>query len=111
MANSRGEKTSGASDPCVGCKVPTGDAPKRAPVHVNDDAGGHELWCPCCFVGTRAPMEPRRFAPWLYAAVRCSLCGWDSVDFGQRRCAQCGSRFITVLPPTRGLVRAAPLLK
>jgi hypothetical protein len=46
-------------------------------------------------------MEPGRFAPWLYAAVHCSFCGWESVDFGQRRCGQCGSRFITVLPPAR----------
>jgi hypothetical protein len=51
-------------------------------------------------------MEPRRFAPELYAAVRCSMCGWESVDFGQRRCGQCGSRFIAVLLPLRTVVAA-----
>jgi hypothetical protein len=107
MARSPGDKASGSADACVSCKQPVGDGPKRAPVHVTDDAGGHEVWCPRCFVGTRAPMEPVRFAPRLYAAVRCSLCGWESVDFGQHRCAQCRSRFITVLPPARPLVLAA----
>ncbi len=106
MAKNRGDQAGDRADACVGCKDPIGDAPKRAPVHVSDDSGAHEAWCPCCFVGTRAPMEPRRFAPWLYAAVRCSLCGWESVDFGQRRCGQCGSRFITVLPPARPLLAA-----
>jgi hypothetical protein len=104
MAKSRGEQSAGG---CVGCKQPIGDGPKRAPVHVTDEVGGHEEWCPCCWVGVRAPMEPGRFAPWLYAAVRCSLCGWESVDFGQHRCGQCGSRFITVLPPAPNVVASA----
>jgi hypothetical protein len=104
MAKSPGSDRNGAADTCVGCKQPVGDGPKRAPVHVTDDAGGREIWCPRCFVGKRASMEPHRFASWLYAAVRCSLCGWESVDFGQHRCGQCGSRFVTVLPPARALV-------
>lgn len=101
MAKSHGDRSTARSDACVACKQPIGDEPRRAPVHVTDEAGGHEAWCAPCFVGLRAPMEPGRFAPWLYAAIRCSLCGWESVDFGPRRCGQCGSRFITVLPPAR----------
>jgi len=90
----------------VSCKQPIGDAPKRAAVYVTDEAGGHEAWCPCCWVGVRAPMEPGRFAARHHAAVHCSLCGWESVDFGQHRCGQCGSRFITALPPTRSVAGA-----
>ncbi len=100
MARSPGEKVATGGEACVGCKQPVGDGPKRAPVRVTDDSG-LEAWCARCFIGERAPMEPGRFAPWLYAAVHCSFCGWESVDFGQRRCGQCGSRFITVLPPAR----------
>ena len=83
MAKSRGDQTEDRADACVACNKPIGDGPKRAPVHVSDGVA-QEVFCPLCFVSTRAPMEPRRFAPWLYAAVRCSLCGWESVDFGRR---------------------------
>lgn len=101
MAKSLGEKSAATAVACANCKQPLGDAAKRAPVFVRDDGGGQEAFCPRCFVGVRAPMEPRRFAVRSIASVQCSLCGWESVDFGQGRCAQCGSRFIVVLPPAR----------
>ena len=79
---------------CVSCKAPTGDTPKRAPVHVDGEA-----FCARCFVHVRAHKEPARFASWRYAALLCSRCGWESADFGRGVCGQCGSRFILVLPP------------
>jgi hypothetical protein len=108
VASTRGsDKGTPSPIACVGCKQPLGNAAKQAPVFVRDDAGGQEAWCARCFFTVRAPMEPRRFAIRSIVAVHCSLCGWESVDFGQGRCAQCGSRFITVLPPTRKVVAAA----
>jgi RNase P subunit RPR2 len=83
---------------CTNCKVPIGDDAKRAGVHIDD--GAREVFCPRCFVGLRAPMELGRYAAEHYAAVRCVGCGWESVDIGMGRCAQCRSTHIVTLPLT-----------
>ena len=81
---------------CVHCHVALGDGPKRAPVHVDDGEGTTETWCPRCF-HVRARLEGARFSPRHYAALLCSLCGWESADFGRGICGQCGSRFVIAL--------------
>jgi hypothetical protein len=80
---------------CIRCKAPLGDGPKRAPVFVDEG----EPTCPRCFVWLRAPMEIGRFGAHHYAAVACSRCGWESVDVGTGRCAQCHSALVLLLPP------------
>ena len=83
---------------CVNCHSPIGDAAKRAPVHVDDTAGGaRELWCARCFVYVRAPLEPVRFAQNLLTPLSCSACGWESVALGAPRCAQCRSTLVIAL--------------
>ena len=83
---------------CTNCKAPVGDDAKRAPVHVDDGGDTREVFCPRCFVGLRAPMELGRYAAEHYAALRCVRCGWESVDVGRGRCAQCGATHVVALP-------------
>ncbi len=83
---------------CVSCRTPLGDAAKRAPVHVDDAAGGgREVFCARCFVYVRAPLEPERFAENALTPLSCASCGWESVAIGPARCAQCRSTLIVAL--------------
>jgi hypothetical protein len=91
---------------CANCHAPLGDGPKRAPVHVGNGEGATECFCARCFVHRRAAMEVGRFFPRLFAALHCSVCGWESADFGRRACGQCGSRFVVELPPPRTALQA-----
>jgi DNA-directed RNA polymerase subunit RPC12/RpoP len=81
---------------CINCSAPLGAEPKRAPVHAGDGERT-EIFCPRCFVWKRAPMERGRFHG--CAAIACSSCGWESVEFGLGRCPMCSSRWILTLPP------------
>jgi hypothetical protein len=84
---------------CASCHAPVGDTPKRAGVHVDNGVGVTEVFCARCFVHRRAGMEHTRFSARHFAALLCSVCGWESADFGRGVCGQCGSRFVVALPP------------
>jgi hypothetical protein len=83
---------------CKNCKAPLGDAPKRAPVQVDDAHGGErEMFCARCFVYVRAPLEPERYARDALTPLSCVACGWESVAIGPARCAQCRSTLVLAL--------------
>ena len=84
---------------CSNCHEPLGDGPKRAPVLADTGGDERDVFCARCFVWHRAPMEIGRYAAEHYAAVLCGACGWESVDVGLARCAQCRSTRIVTLPP------------
>jgi RNase P subunit RPR2 len=94
---------------CANCHTPLGDAAKRAPVHVDDAAGGaRELFCPRCFVYVRAPLEPVRFAENVLTPLSCTSCGWESVALGAARCAQCRSTLVVALGSPVRVVLSQP---
>jgi hypothetical protein len=88
-------------DTCVNCHDPVGAEAGEIPFVVVNvlDATDRETWCPQCFAHHRAPMEPGRFFPGAFAAVKCSRCGLVTVDCGMGGCGQCGFRGVLALPP------------
>lgn len=82
---------------CCACHARLGA--KELPIDVRDDDGDGrgkvERWCPQCFVFTRAHQDDRWRDAVLVGqilAISCLKCGVTSVDFGQKKCAQCGAR-------------------
>jgi len=78
---------------CENCQCELSAEAKELPVHVDG-----EVWCPQCFVWTRAAEEPERFAGDV-KAVHCMRCGNISVDFGRGACSQCNAGIAISLPP------------
>lgn len=90
------EKTATAIE-CVNCKCALGEHAKELPFRTHDG----EVWCPQCFVWKRTSMEPDRYYPPSYGALKCGArgCGHTSVDCGRGVCNQCGSRIVVALGP------------
>jgi len=85
---------------CSHCQSTIGDEAKVQPTHVDG-----ETFCPRCFVWRRIHAEPARFNASQMAAVRCQICGWQSVSFGVNpasfqaaRCGHCLGFCALVLP-------------
>ena len=85
-------------DTCINCHDPVGPEAKEIPFVVVDGSN-RETWCPACFAYHRAPMEPKRFYPGAFGAIRCSRCGMTTVDCGMGTCGQCGARAVLTVPP------------
>lgn len=78
---------------CCHCGGRIGDDVKIQPTRVPEDGG--DVWCPRCFVARRMRDDPSRFNARQAAAVRCQLCGWQTLSFGalpgtRLRCGHCG---------------------
>lgn len=79
---------------CVNCKCPLGPEAGEMPFTAHDG----ETWCPQCFGHKRAPMEPARYYPPGYNAVKCASCGLITVAIGSFACTQCNSTHTVLLP-------------
>lgn len=80
---------------CVHCKCPLGVESGELPFTTHDG----EVWCPQCFTSKRVHLEPDRYYPNGYMAVRCGKCKLTNVSIGTGLCGQCGSNNVIHLPP------------
>lgn len=80
---------------CVNCQDALGGESSTLAFVTHDG----EPWCPQCFCWKRSFMEPDRYYPPGFIAIRCGGCRVSSVAIGGDTCGQCGSRNVVTLPP------------
>lgn len=85
---------------CVSCHDPIGIETGELPFTAHDG----ETWCPQCFGHKRACLEPERYYPGGFNAVRCLRCKLLTVAIGPLACTQCGSENVLCMPPKPEIV-------
>ncbi len=92
---------------CASCACDVGKEAGKIPFNCDDGGGGagskHEAFCPRCFVHVRALREQDRFRPGMFAAVKCTACGLETVAIGVVACGHCRSPRVIELPAVFGV--------
>lgn len=86
---------------CCNCKDPVGAEAGEIPFTERKATGEPvESWCPPCFCYHRVLLEPTRYQPGRFIAVKCGRCKMTTIDHGPSGfCGQCGSHNVRVVGP------------